>query len=261
MIINNVAYNHFHEINFSVDKPSGINEYMLILFKSPAILTINEKEIDVTENTIIIYNINSPHHFRQVEGIKFTYDWIKFLFENEELDFFETLNISFDTPILCNNSIEISFLIKCISSEKYSSNFYSAESINCYSRLLFYKISEGMIENIKSTQNTSHELMSTIKNDIYNKPYEHKTVEQAASFVNMSVSGFQHLYKKTFGISFVNDIINSRIEYAKWHLVQTEMSIRAISEACGYNNQTHFFRQFKTITNTTPKEYRKLYKK
>lgn len=261
MIINNVAYNHSHDPDFYVDRPYGKNDYLLILLKSPAIFTISGKDIAFPENTIYIYDIDTPQYYRAMEGTTFLHDWIHFLFEKDELDFFKSLEIPFNTPIYCSDTINLSFLIKCISSEKYSVNRHKTESVNCFMKLLFYKLSESIQNNEPTVTDSNYELLSTIKNGIYNKPYERKTVEEAARDVRMSVSGFQHLYKKTFGISFVNDMINSRIEYAKWHLIQTDMSIKDISDICGYNNQTHFFRQFKSITKTTPQEYRTLHKK
>ena len=100
-------------------------------------------------------------------------------------------------------------------------------------------------------------MLLTIRNKIYSKPYEPRNIESSAHEVRMSPSNFQHLYKKAFGISFINDIIQSRIEYAKLHLTQTNITVKSISELCGYNNITHFFRQFKEVTGMTPIEYRK----
>jgi AraC family transcriptional regulator of arabinose operon len=81
-------------------------------------------------------------------------------------------------------------------------------------------------------------------------------VEQIASRVNLSKSYFQHIYKELFGCSVVSDIINGRLEYAKYLLGNSSLSIAVISKMCGYENDTHFMRQFKRFVGVTPSQYR-----
>jgi AraC family transcriptional regulator of arabinose operon len=54
----------------------------------------------------------------------------------------------------------------------------------------------------------------------------------------------------------VIDIINSRLEYAKYLLVNSSLSIAAISKMCGYENDTHFMRQFKKFVGLTPSQFK-----
>lgn len=77
----------------------------------------------------------------------------------------------------------------------------------------------------------------------------------------MSRSSFQHLYKELFGISAITDVILSRIDHAKYLLSTTDIPIKKISEMCGYNNDIHFMRQFKKVTEITPTKYREEEKK
>lgn len=77
----------------------------------------------------------------------------------------------------------------------------------------------------------------------------------------MSKSNFQHLYKKYFGVAFMQDLINSRIEHAKMLLLNTNLTSTAIAEQCKYKNYAHFARQFKEIVLMTPIPFRKQYQK
>lgn len=260
MTINNVGFEHRHDSDFCINRPSGWGDYLLLVLKSRSIFTLNNKDIVLPENTVFIYDINTPQYYRSYNGEQFANDWIHFLFQNDELKRFKELDIPMNTPIFIDNITNISFFIKCISTEKYSDNKYKDDTIDCYMKLLFYKLSEFIHNDQNSIADSNYELLATIKNKIYSKPYEHRTIEGSAHEVRMSTSSFQHLYKKLFGISFINDLIKSRIEYAKWHLTQTGVSIKRVSEICGYNNQTHFFRQFKATTGMTPQEYRNKFK-
>lgn len=72
----------------------------------------------------------------------------------------------------------------------------------------------------------------------------------------LSLSYFQHLYKQFFDSSCQQDIINARLELAKYYLKDSDMSIRSLSDFCGYENELHFMRQFKKFIGMTPTEYR-----
>ena len=87
-------------------------------------------------------------------------------------------------------------------------------------------------------------------------PYYNWNVEGMAHQLTMSKSYFQHLYKEIFGTNVMNDVIQSRIEHAKYLLSTTDISIIQIAEISGYKCSSHFMRQFKSRIGMTPSEYR-----
>ncbi|MGN0622137.1 MAG: helix-turn-helix domain-containing protein, partial [Porcipelethomonas sp.] len=60
-----------------------------------------------------------------------------------------------------------------------------------------------------------------------------------------------------FGISFHQDIIQSRISLAKHLLITTKMNISSIAGRCGYDDDKHFMHQFKQSAGISPNMYRK----
>ncbi|MGG1516512.1 helix-turn-helix domain-containing protein [Paenibacillus oryzisoli] len=65
------------------------------------------------------------------------------------------------------------------------------------------------------------------------------------------------LFKQQFGMTFVDFLINLRMEHAKRMLLDTEESINDISLKVGYLNPVSFGRAFKRATGVTPSDYRK----
>ena len=63
--------------------------------------------------------------------------------------------------------------------------------------------------------------------------------------------------KKLFGVSFQQDLILMRVTRARFNLSTSNLSLSQIAELCGYNNEVHFYRQFKKLTGVTPAQYRK----
>ena len=78
-----------------------------------------------------------------------------------------------------------------------------------------------------------------------------------AQSVGLSQSRFFTVYKQTFGNSPIDDLICARMESAKETLLLSDESINTIAENLGYNNTTHFIRQFKTFCGVSPTKYRK----
>lgn len=65
------------------------------------------------------------------------------------------------------------------------------------------------------------------------------------------------LLELSFGQSFQQDLILMRVTRARFNLSTSNLSLSQIAELCGYNNEVHFYRQFKKLTGVTPAQYRK----
>lgn len=96
-----------------------------------------------------------------------------------------------------------------------------------------------------------------LRERIYSNPNEDWNIDAMCQSMILSRGYFQKLYSRCFGISFTQDVINSRISFSKRLLASTNLSISAISERCGYANYVHFMHQFKKVLGITPTDYRK----
>lgn len=255
MQINNIGYNHVHDADLLIERPSGSGDYLLLLLKTPAVFTLNGKDIPAERNSFMLYRKGTPQFYR-ASGAQFSNDWIRFDLSEEELSFIESLDIPFDHAEPLGDINDLSLIIKNMCSENYSSNKFKAESIQLYMKLLFIKLSEKLHSVNIYNPNSYYDKMSIIKAEIYNMPYNDWNIEGAAHQFTMSKSHFQHLYKEIFGTTFMNDVIQSRIEHAKYLLSTTDISISQIAEMSGYKSSSHFMRQFKARMKITPSEYR-----
>lgn len=96
-----------------------------------------------------------------------------------------------------------------------------------------------------------------LRERIYSNPQEDWSIDSMCRDLILSRGYFQKLYTRCFGISFTQDVINSRIELSKRLLSSTDYSIAYIADQSGYSNYVHFMHQFKKIVGITPTEYRK----
>jgi len=86
---------------------------------------------------------------------------------------------------------------------------------------------------------------------------ENIRLSEAASIVGITEGAFCAFFKKNTKKTFSNFIKEVRIGYACKLLSEDhDMSISQICFDSGYNNFANFNRQFKELTNVSPKEYR-----
>ncbi len=256
MEIHNIGIGFCHPTDFSICRPMGSGDHLVIIVKSRAYFTLGGKEILVMPNTVFVYKEGTPQIYRAA-GEEYINDWFHFVPSAEELVYIDALGIPYDTPIPCCDISQPSMLIKHLYREKISANPHSSEAINLYFRLLMLKISECMQQNSSERLPPHYAKLSKLRADIYNTPHTEYTVKAIADMLSISQSYLQHLYKQVFGVSITSDIITARIDRAKYLLSGTDYTVTAIAKLCGYNNDVHFMRQFKNQCGVTPTEYRR----
>lgn len=257
MILRNVGYHHCHDADFRVDRPTGSGDNLMLFLTSDAIITLNGQDIEVPCNSFFFYPVGMPQFYRCAPGKTFSNDWIHFLFEQDEASWFAKKMIPAATPIPLKHTEFFSYCIKSIAEESYSDSLHASDSISHYFWLLCNKVSEQLHE-MQTRRTTSRlEMMQIIRNKIYREPYLEWSVDWASHETNMSRSAFQHQYRVQFGVTFIQDLIASRIAYAKMLLQTTNMTVQDIAMQSGYHNYEHFARQFKAHCKISPGSFRK----
>ncbi|QJW88040.1 AraC family transcriptional regulator [Spirosoma taeanense] len=87
---------------------------------------------------------------------------------------------------------------------------------------------------------------------------EEMRIEQIASVAGMSSAAFCRYFKKKTRKSFVEYVNELRIGNARKLLANNDLSVAQVGLECGFNNISHFHRQFKLHTGVTPLRYQVL---
>ena len=85
---------------------------------------------------------------------------------------------------------------------------------------------------------------------------EQITLNSIASALGYSPKYISNCISKIQNYTFPLLINSLRVDHAKDLLINTDMKIIDIGSECGYNNEKSFYRAFRSITNTTPRNYR-----
>ncbi len=257
MKINNVGYNHRHDADFLIERPDGSGDCLLLLLKTDAVFTIGKKEVTVPKDSFFLYPEGMPQFYRCVPKHEFANDWIHFSFDQEDEQKFAIRKLPEAKGVRTYSIEYLSWCVKAIADEFASNSTYSQENMEHYMWLIFNKVSDELHRTDEQIHAPEYERLLTIRHKIYAEPAVPRTIAWAAHEVRMSPASFQYYYKKTFGVSYMQDFINAKLEYAKMLLASTNLTAHDIAVKCGYRNYEHFTRQFKERCGTTPLYYRK----
>lgn len=262
MDIGSIGFNHSHGKDFMMDRPDGPGCWLFLLIKTTAIFYINNEKINANANSCIVISPTTPIKYMALDD-KYADDWFYFWEGNgKENEYFESLSIPVDKIIHLGNIDELSQIVHIMTYEHYSVDVHHKEIEDLYTHILFRKISRCIkSKSYVSTKSLieKNSALTHLRTKIYSFPDAIDDIDSLARDAGMSRSGFQHLYKKMFGVSVITDIINGRLSRAKRLLASTNMTIEEISVKCGYTNVYGFMRQFKKYCGQTPTEYRKNY--
>ncbi len=277
--IRNMGYNSTHKNGLNIERPDGISRYLLVFVKSPAYFEFTDKTFHgnteeftadkcakhpglirqyVEKPAFIIYTPGNPQYYYY--DLTFINDWI--IFDGDETEeFLESLKIPLNTLNALQHYTEIARMIQEMALEYHQTGEHHEKIMDAMFKFLMYKYSDIYhLESRLSDKLKQHrEDFSKIRNSIYSNKNYWRTVPELAEELNLSVSYFQHIYKELFGVPVKQDLINSRIEHARYLLSIGANSVASIAEMCGYENVEHFIRQFKTLTGMTPRQYQEKY--
>ena len=83
------------------------------------------------------------------------------------------------------------------------------------------------------------------------------SLERAAGIANMTTNAFCKYFKKITRKTFMETIIEYRLNYAIQQLVQTDKPISEIAFESGFGDVSHFYKMFKVKMHLSPLNYRK----
>ncbi len=103
---------------------------------------------------------------------------------------------------------------------------------------------------------THYNALLEIRKSVKTSPQKAPSLIEVSRRLCISDGYFRTIYKKCFGVSYNQDVIDSKIQKACYLLFTTAMSIYAVSVSCGFDDEKYFSRQFHQITKLSPSKFR-----
>ena len=186
-------------------------------------------------------------------------DYCEFSPAEQEQAVLEALALPVRSPNAPPNFSELTAFVKTIYYLFYSLDTYRLQKLDHRLWLLLYSMADGDygLPPQRSRSEQVFERIRLLRAQIADDPSRFQTIAEAAAFVGLSEFRFEHLYRRHFQISYTQDLIRRKLKRGCHLLVTTQWTIARIAKELGYENDTHFYRQFRQHLGVSPGEYRK----
>ena len=95
-----------------------------------------------------------------------------------------------------------------------------------------------------------------IQNWVRSHPTARNSMEEMAARLHVSYSFFSRMFKAVTGSSYAAFVAQTRLDSAKLSLLETNLSVAEIAQACGYSDPNYLYLAFRRMMGCTPGEYR-----
>ncbi len=244
-----------HPRTYQMSRPEGLPNYVLLIIRSGGDFIINGCLFAVSPGQALLLAPGTSYSYQNPHG-EYLDDWLHFM-PSEEQPFLQKcpfLNVPF--PI--GNTERFTFYIRQLLWEAaYTATPYAAQNIQSLFTVLLNHLLVAYTERDRiSLTKPYQKQLQELRLDLQNNTAV-PSLAACAARLGISKSYFQHLYTELFGVPFQQDIIRFRINHACYLLTTTDLTLEQVADICGYNNEVHFYRQFKQLTGITPAKYRK----
>lgn len=240
--------------NFSFTSSNPRNGHLFVRFKSNAVVLTKIGYVNAKPGDYVFYHKQETTSYSSYQEDAFIHDFFRFDITDEE---FKDYNLPTATLLSVPFSEKLETLLKMLTQAYFTPSQRRTETLHLTGSLFLSSISEHLAQSgLSVQQDAKYPTLLDMRLDIYHYPQQLWTVETMAKRAMVSVSYFQHIYKETFGISPINDVIQARITMAENLLLFSNKKESEIAQLCGYNNVEHFVRQFRKCNGITPSRFR-----
>ncbi|MEK4060643.1 MULTISPECIES: AraC family transcriptional regulator [Paenibacillus] len=124
-------------------------------------------------------------------------------------------------------------------------------------RILVNEVIRPMVTSMKEKTTRQFRSLSDQIAAIVRAEFDQElSLEIIGERLHYSPNYLSSIFKKEFGVTFSEYVMNYRLEMAKKWLVESEMTIKEIAERLQYHNPQNFIRSFRKKEHVTPGAYR-----
>lgn len=252
-----VDFSHEKEYVFTQKENSHKNCYLLIYFKTPfECRTKNGIELGYAHSYVLhapyfpTYHTSSPDSKRG-----FVDDWI--YIGGEMIDrLVKQYGIPLNEIIHSQRNNNISDIISDIHNEMNSELEFKDDKLKALTLNLFIELARMNEVFRKHSDIDEFSRISNVCNQIQKKFSDNWTIGDMSRISGYSQSRFISLFRRYFGKSPMDFLIDYRIAQAKSMIESNMMTMTEIAEACGFSSLYYFSRVFKSRCGISPSVYK-----
>ncbi len=235
------------------------SDNVLCFFRTPVSCRLGSTEKHTSCSSAAIMSGTASVHFVPVNSEQLSYDYVSFRLTSAEKQYIASMELPFDVPVELPDNFSVSSIMKLIKSHSLHRNRYFGEFMELAVRMILICMSESLSPERKTPEDSIPKFaeLKALREAIYDDPMSSWSADEICEDMDISKTYFHRLYFAAFGVTCRQDVIESRLLYAAELLKNTDLSVSAIAEQCGYDSDSYFMKQFKQHKGCTPSEYRR----
>ena len=251
-LIVNCAGSFNTDFPFTTNNTSGrLDIYLMCVVSGALSVSCCSAVMSVSAGDVIIIPPNSPYSYTNASKERLSYLWVHFTGSHAErlLDSYGFKYFPSICPLPDMNMVTLRF--KALFDAYSRQDSLRDAELSALLDLLLVSIARSR----STPEIPCNALVKSVKiiNSSYNTDIK---IPDLAKAEHLSVSRYNFLFKKQFGVSPTKYILRLRMNCARDLLANTDLSVKQISILCGYNDAHFFSKTFSTFTGISPTEYR-----
>lgn len=242
------GFDSVHPDDYVFSPPQPLDCYVLLLTNTPARFFHDGVLEAYPAGCAVLYAPRQKIYYT-AHNVPFSDNWLYFTSGSPSFASFP----GFGRPVRVSDPEYLRRLFQLIAWESVASNS-STEILEHLIRVVYLRL---MDDYAAQGQTPMQYALNRLRKEIANSPEYPWTVTHMARLLSVSPGYLQAMYKKEFGVSCIDDVIETRLRKAHEILSYTDDSVAEVAAACGYRNVEHFIRQFRKAYGTSPAAFRR----
>ena len=239
---------------FLLKRENGLETAVFLHFFNSVELLTGGRTVQTRPHACIFYAPGQPQRF--LSNTPLTHDWMHI---EGDLSALMTENgLKFSTVYYPSGPGFVTDMVREMEREFFSDRRGRKEMLGLMLGEFFIRFSRAVSgDELPAVDSATAERLRHLRGRMLSDLSRPWSVGEMAKAAGLSQSRFFAVYRSVYGRSPADDMICARIDAAKNALEFGTESIAEIAESLGYNNISHFTRQFHAVSGMTPLKYRK----
>lgn len=246
-------YNRSNPDYDMINRPSGSGDYLFLYLITPMRIQFDTETIVTKENAFLLYTPGKTQIYQAVR--RFKNSFVHFTCDNG--DFLKDYDLPVNRVVYLPDPGAMNAVLRSIYVESVLKQDFYAEQMDLLIRQLFILFSRQLhtwpggsgipADLYEQFRKARIEILTNITGD-WNS-------ESMAALTNLGVSQFYNYYQLFFNRSPKAELLEARLERAKYLLRVEAMPVGQAAAQSGFTNLSHFTRYFKKECGMTPSAY------
>ena len=257
LAVTGVGVHWVRKLGFTIDRPHGLGQYLLLRFYTPMLVGTAAGLVHGEPGDCLLYEPTFSQWYTG-RGVGYTDDWVHItgpampelvhryqvpanrLFRPDKVDFFPRT-------------------LKAIEREMYRRELFWQDSVRMLVETLLLRLGRLATEqerlDLTAGELARAEVLRSVRMQVHERLQERWTVASMAQLAHLSPSRFAVLYKKLFGLSPIDDLLEGRVATARVLLTNAAVSVGEAAAQTGFRSIYYFSRLFHRRVGCAPRDY------